>query len=58
MVKTKAELASRVFFTKDDDALPLANLIAHQKDSWRDFVETGLGEIFSEVNPIDDKNFH
>ena len=54
MVKTKAELASRVFFTKDDDALPLANLIAHQKDSWRDFVETGLGEIFSEVNPIDD----
>lgn len=54
MAKTKAESASRIFFTKDDDALALSNLIAHQKDSWRDFVETGLGEIFAEVNPIDD----
>lgn len=54
MAKIKAESASRVFFTKDDDALALSNLIAHQKDSWRDFVETGLGEIFAEVNPIDD----
>ena len=44
----------RVFFTKDDTALPLPNLIAHQKDSWRDFVETGLSEIFAEINPIDD----
>ncbi len=46
--------SKRVFFTKDDTALPLPNLIAHQKDSWRDFVETGLSEIFSELNPIED----
>lgn len=44
----------RRFFTKDDTALALPDLIAHQKDSWRDFVETGLSEIFAEINPIDD----
>jgi DNA-directed RNA polymerase subunit beta len=47
-------VAKRVFFTKDDTALPLPNLIAHQKDSWREFVETGLSEIFAELNPIED----
>lgn len=50
----KQTSSSRVFFTKSDDTLPLPNLIAHQKDSWREFVEDGLSEIFSEVNPIDD----
>lgn len=55
MAKTKPDAASkRVFFTKDDTALPLPNLIAHQKDSWREFVETGLSEIFAELNPIED----
>lgn len=49
---TKA--ASRVFFTTQDDALEVPHLIAHQSDSWRDFVETGLGEIFAEINPIED----
>jgi len=51
---TKPNAAKRVFFTKDDTALPLPNLIAHQKDSWREFVETGLSEIFAELNPIED----
>lgn len=54
MAKTKPNAAKRVFFTKDDTALPLPNLIAHQKDSWREFVETGLSEIFAELNPIED----
>ena len=54
MANTKQTATKRVFFTKGDAALPLPNLIAHQKDSWRDFVETGLGEIFAELNPIDD----
>jgi len=44
----------RVFFTKDDTALPLPNLMIHQKNSWREFVETGLGEIFAELNPVED----
>jgi DNA-directed RNA polymerase subunit beta len=54
MAKTQPDSAKRVFFTKDDVAVALPNLIAHQKDSWREFVETGLSEIFSELNPIDD----
>lgn len=54
MTKAKANAVSRVFFTKDDTALPLPNLITHQKDSWREFVETGLSEIFTELNPIED----
>lgn len=49
-----AKSSARVFFTQDDTALPLPNLIAHQKDSWREFVETGLSEIFTELNPIED----
>ena len=54
MAKAKNDSAKRVFFTEGDRAFPLPNLIAHQKDSWREFVETGLSEIFSELNPIDD----
>ncbi|MEI6053864.1 MAG: DNA-directed RNA polymerase subunit beta [Candidatus Saccharibacteria bacterium] len=54
MAKTKPDSAKRVFFTQDDVAVALPNLIAHQKDSWKEFVETGLSEIFSELNPIDD----
>ncbi|MEO5950141.1 MAG: DNA-directed RNA polymerase subunit beta [Candidatus Saccharimonadales bacterium] len=54
MAKPTPSSAKRVFFTKDDTALPLPNLIAHQKDSWREFVETGLSEIFAELNPIED----
>ncbi|HWT39935.1 MAG TPA: DNA-directed RNA polymerase subunit beta [Dongiaceae bacterium] len=54
MASTKSTNTKRVFFTSDDTALPLPNLIQHQKESWKEFVETGLGEIFAELNPIDD----
>ncbi len=55
MAKAKPTVASkRVFFTSDDTALEVPNLIEHQEESWREFVETGLGEIFAEINPIDD----
>ena len=50
----QATTTKRVYFTSGDDVLAVPNLIAHQSNSWRDFVETGLGEIFAEVNPIDD----
>lgn len=50
----QAKATKRVYFTSGDDALEVPRLIAHQENSWRDFVETGLGEIFAEVNPIDD----
>ena len=29
-------------------------MIAHQKDSWEDFVKSGLREVFTELNPIED----
>ncbi len=54
MAKPKSQSAKRVFFTKSDTALPIPSLVAHQKDSWREFVETGLSEIFAELNPIED----
>jgi DNA-directed RNA polymerase subunit beta len=54
MASNKRATTKRVFFTKDDTALQIPNLIDHQRESWRDFVETGLGEIFAELNPIDD----
>lgn len=54
MAKAKPVSGKRVFFTQDDSALALPKLIAHQEDSWRDFVETGLSEIFAELNPIED----
>jgi DNA-directed RNA polymerase subunit beta len=54
MATIKRANAKRVFFTKDDTALPLPDLITHQRSSWMEFVETGLGEIFAELNPIDD----
>ena len=54
MAKQATASSARVYFSSQNDTLTLPDLIAHQKDSWRDFVETGLSEIFSEVNPIDD----
>jgi DNA-directed RNA polymerase subunit beta len=45
---------SRVFFTEGDQALKIPNLIEHQKQSWDEFVKTGLSEVFNELNPIDD----
>ncbi len=55
MSKTTTK-GDRVFFTEGDQALPIPDLIAHQKDSWNDFVKSGLREVFNELNPIDDYN--
>ena len=54
MAKTNAASSGRKYFTEEDTALELPNLIAHQLDSWKEFVATGLGEIFAEINPIED----
>lgn len=44
----------RVYFTNDDDALQLPNLVDHQNKSFQWFVEEGLGELLAEISPIDD----
>ena len=54
MTKAAAKPAPRVFFTEGDQALPIPDLTAHQKDSWEDFIKSGLREVFNELNPIDD----
>ena len=50
----KPKSGERVFFTEGDQALPIPDLTAHQKESWADFVKNGLREVFEELNPIDD----
>ncbi|HMR72727.1 MAG TPA: DNA-directed RNA polymerase subunit beta [Candidatus Saccharibacteria bacterium] len=50
----KQQAGKRVYFTSEDRVLDLPNLITHQLDSWKEFVQGGLGEIFAEINPIED----
>lgn len=54
MAKTDLKGSSRIFFTSDDDALEIPDLIEHQTKSFQNFVQEGLGEIFAEVNPVED----
>lgn len=45
---------ARVYFTRQDDAIQLDNLVGHQNKSFQWFVEEGLGELLAEISPIDD----
>jgi len=44
----------RVYFTKQDDAIVLTDLVDHQNKSFKWFVEEGLGELLAEISPIED----
>ena len=44
----------RVYYTSQDDAIALDNLVDHQNKSFQWFVDEGLGELLAEVSPIDD----
>ncbi len=44
----------RVYFTNQDDAIDLPNLVDHQNKSFQWFVDEGLGELLAEISPIDD----
>lgn len=48
MAKTtvKQAVKKRVYFTEEDHVLDLPNLITHQLQSWKEFVQTGLGGNF------------
>ncbi len=46
--------SDRVYFTKQNDAIELPNLVDHQNRSFNWFVEEGLGELLAEISPIDD----
>jgi len=43
-----------VYFTSQDDAIQLDDLVNHQNKSFQWFVEEGLGELLAEISPIDD----
>lgn len=46
--------SKRIHFTPSKEVMEVPSLIEHQKRSFDWFVDEGLGEIFEEVNPIDD----
>jgi DNA-directed RNA polymerase subunit beta len=54
MAKSLANDTKRVYFTGEDDALELPNLVDHQNKSFQWFVDEGLGELLAEISPIDD----
>ena len=45
---------ARTFYTKNESVIDLPNLVDHQNKSFQWFVEEGLGELLSEISPIDD----
>ena len=53
-VKASAQATQRVYFTSQDDAIQLDDLVNHQNKSFQWFVEEGLGELLAEISPIDD----
>lgn len=44
----------RIYYTKQDDVIERPNLVSHQNESFKWFVEEGLGELLAEISPIDD----
>jgi DNA-directed RNA polymerase subunit beta len=48
------DAGQRVYFTRQDDAVQLDNLVDHQNKSFQWFVDEGLGELLAEISPIDD----
>lgn len=52
--KTTSDDGIRVYFTGQDDAVELQDLVLHQNKSFQWFVEEGLGELLAEISPIDD----
>ncbi len=48
------EVKTRKYYSKQKEVIDLPNLVDHQNKSFQWFVEEGLGEILSEISPIDD----
>jgi DNA-directed RNA polymerase subunit beta len=51
---TTTDDGQRVYFTSQDDAIQLDDLINHQNKSFQWLVEEGLGELLAEISPIED----
>jgi DNA-directed RNA polymerase subunit beta len=46
--------STRIYYSKQDDAIDLPSLVDHQNKSFQWFVDEGLGELLAEISPIDD----
>jgi DNA-directed RNA polymerase subunit beta len=54
IAKSNKGANSRKFFTNKKEIINLPSLVDHQNKSFQWFVEEGLGEILTEISPIDD----
>jgi DNA-directed RNA polymerase subunit beta len=54
MAKNLQALQKRTYFTQSDDVINPPNLVKHQNQSFKWFVEEGLGELLAEISPIDE----
>jgi DNA-directed RNA polymerase subunit beta len=52
--KKSNTLQKRTYYTQSDDVIDPPNLIDHQTTSFNWFAREGLGELLSEISPIDD----
>ena len=52
--KKAVSLTERQYFTKIKDVLDPPDLVSHQNNSFKWFVTEGLGELLTEVSPIED----
>ena len=53
-MSSRSRSPERVSFANIDEALPLPDLIAIQRDSFQWFLEKGLAEAFDDISPIED----
>lgn len=51
---SRSHSPERVSFANIDEALPLPDLIAIQRDSFKWFLDKGLVETFNDISPIED----
>lgn len=47
-------VADRLSFSQIREVVPLPDLLSVQHDSFRHFLEEGLGRIFEQISPIED----
>ena len=53
-MSSRSRSPERVSFANIDEALPLPDLIAIQRDSFQWFLDKGLAEAFDDISPIED----
>ncbi len=51
---TRSNSPERFSFANIDEALPLPDLVAIQRDSFQWFLDRGLAETFNDISPIED----